>query len=338
MVARVSFSPVVKLNATQWLLDHKLYRPAPGDLTIAFCRAVAARVSLAAICLLSMLLAAWIGALTRILSAHDGHAFSSLNGTALAAASRNAGMYQAGLLPVLLVWAVMLVVTPPGFTLAYRAAVAIAGILGYLHFSPPAFFLTKKVASISRWLIHLDDHLSRAATLSVVVTIAATWVLISNATGIFVRSGSHAARAAWLPDGTFVRGVSALVLALLVLLMTAWSATVIRLATSHPGILESGRQAGLYQSRYLLALTVLAILAARASDRRNWLTAFALLTLMYTLAASTFTVPAAVRHPVLSGLLTNIGGGWGAGSLWAALFLFVPISVLGIYLAGRLLD
>ena len=43
------------------------------------------------------------------------------------------------------------------------------------------------------------------------------------------------------------------------------------------------------------------------------------------------------RFPPAEGELTHLGAAWGNDALWAALFLFIPAAMFGIYLAGRLL-
>ena len=99
-----------------------------------------------------MVLVARIGAFVRAISAHDWHTSSTLDGATLLAASTQASRYEALLLPVLLVWAALLLLTPPGYTAAYRAAAIAAGALGYLNFIPPHFPVSTGVGPISRWL------------------------------------------------------------------------------------------------------------------------------------------------------------------------------------------
>lgn len=319
----------VKLNVSHWLLERKLYRPTFTDVAIALSRTVLIRVYAAAVCLVSMLLAAWIGAVARALTADRWHVFRTLDGVTLLSAARHAGAYQAGLLPVLLVWAALLTVTPTGFTIAFRAALVAAGALGYLRFSPPSFAMTDKVTSVSHWLARFDNYCSRSATLFLVVSIAAAYVSMSSAVGMFGRLHAKALR---VPSDGFARTLCAVLLALLVLLLAGWAATVVRLG----GSLDAGRQGGGYQSSYLLVLALLAVFVTHVSDSGRWLTAAVVLVSLYALAPDAFTVPAVMRYAVGSGLFTGIGNAWGASALWAALFLYVPASLLGIYLVGRL--
>lgn len=309
----------------------KLSRPAPAGAAIALSRIVLIRVYAAAACLVCMLIAAWIGAVASALTADHWRVFRNMAGATLLDASRQAGAYQAGLLPVLMIWAALLTVTPTGFTAAFRAAVVAGGALGYLRFSPPAMALTSKVTPAAHWLTRFDDYCDRDATLFFIASIVVAYVLISEAAGRFRRLDTRPSRASH--DG-LARRMCAALLALLILLLAGWAATVIRLGGAH----LAGARGGSFQGRYLLVMALIAVLVVQVSAIGPWLTAAALLTSAYALAPMAFTMPAVLRYPVGSGLLTQIGDAWGADALWAALFLYVPASALGIYLVIRLLD
>jgi hypothetical protein len=317
----------VKRDFTQRRMVRKLSRPAPADIANGLYRVLLTRVCSAVICLVAMLLAAWIGALARILTGHDWRIFRMLDPSALETASRQAGIYQADLLPVLLVWAALLIVTPNGFAFAHRSATVVAGILGYLHFSAPSFFLTSEVASISHWLSRLDNRCSDNAVLFLIVSVILCWVLISNAARTFSQLG----RVGQWPFGWLIRKQCALVLAALVLFLAVWAAIVIRPAASHQDIRVSDQEAILY----LLALILLAVLSAQGGDDGKWLAGFTLLASVYALAVSTAPGPG---QRAGTALLIRIGAAWGADLSLTALFLFIPAGLLGVYLVGRILD
>jgi len=321
----------IRAEIRQWLLHRKLSRAPLANIAIELSRKALIRVYAAAACLVSMLLATWTGAFARALATDRWHTFLTLDGTSLLSASRHAGTYQSGMLPVLLVWAALLIVTPAGFTIAFRAAVAAAAVLGYVRFSPPSFAVSSTVASVSGWLRRFDDYCSRNVMLFLIGSIAVAYMFISNAAGVSSRLEARARRAC---VGGSASTVCAGLLALLVLLLAGWAATVIRLG----GALPAAQQGSTYQAKYLLILVLIAVFVVQVSDSARWLMTAVLLTSAYALGPGAFVLPAVLRKSVGSGLFTHIGTAWGADALWAALFLYVPAIIFGIYLVARLRD
>jgi hypothetical protein len=135
------------------------------------------------------------------------------------------------------------------------------------------------------------------------------------------------------------------------LLATVWAAAVIRLAAadgSLPGHGASyGFRAALVQDKYLFVLTLMAVLIAQLTSNTKWLIGAVALAAVYGMLPSTgpfqikttrfLLFPPTLEFSAWRGELTRIGMAWGADTLWAALFLFVPAVVLGIYLVTRLL-
>lgn len=335
----------LKLGIARWFLEGKLARRTGAEVASAVLRVGTIRVFSAAACFISMLLAAWAGALARAV-APDWHAFRTLDGTTLLSASAQASTYQADLVPVLISWAALLLLTPTGYAVALRAAPVAAGVLGYLELSPPSFPVTTWVSAMSRWLVRFDLHWTADAIPVFIASIAVAYVLSYNAAVVFGRLGRFrnrpARRAGAGSDaGDLVRKACAVLLILLVLGLTTWAATVVRLAASHPGAsgleMSFGAQGGLYQSRYLLVLAVIAVCLAQAYSVKSWLVAAVALTAWYGLAPGAVTFPSMLEITAGRGEWTRLGAAWGAGSLWAALFIYIPAVMVGIYLTGRLL-
>ncbi len=335
-----------RLGARQWLLDRKLSRRNPADFARVVLKALLIRVASAATCFVSMLFAAWIGAFVRVVSAQYGQGLRSLNGAVLLSASEQAGRSQVQQLPVLISWALLLLLTPAGFTIAFRAAAGAAGILGYLHFPPPLFQITAATGPASDWLARFDGYWSRHAGIYIIFSILAACVLQSITVRIFsdldhlpVRSGSGFNNR---PDYfSQIRRLSAAALALLVLLLVIWAATVLRLASAQTGThihgSEYGFQGGFYQSRYLFILALLAILVTQIDFGDKWLAAVALLTTLYVLSPKKFTLPGVLEISWGRGLFAYAGTAWGADAPRVALFLFIPASIFGIYLFAKIL-
>ncbi len=306
-------------------------------------KVAAVRLYSAVACLISMLLTAWAGAFGRAISAHHWHAFRVLDGVTLLAASEQAANCQSHLLPVFLSWAALLLLTPARHSIAFRVAVAAAGILGFLRLSPPPFLVTTRVTTLSHWLARSG---SLPAVPYLVLAITLAYILLTSATGTFGRldylhrNARRAPRYA-VPSPGFTRKLFAALLILLVLLSVTWAATVVRLVASGadlPGAgMSDGRQGGLAQSTYLLLLAPAAIAIARTADSWKWLIIAVILTAGYSLATGTLRFSWAPEVPVIRRHLAHLGAAWGGNSLWAALFVFTPVAVFGIYLAARLL-
>jgi hypothetical protein len=335
-----------RLSARQSLLDRKLSRRNPADFARVGLKTLLIRVGSAATCFVSMLLVAWIGAFVRLVSAQHGRVFNSLNGATLFSVSEHAGKYEVQLLLVLISWALLLLLTPAGFTIAFRAAAGAAGILGYLHFSPPLFRITAATGPISDWLARFDGYWSRHAVIYIIFSTLAACLLQSTTVRIFSGLDHLPVRAGLgfnnRPDYfSQIRRLSAAALALLILLLVIWAATVLRLASAQTGTYihgsEYGFQGGLYQSQYLFILVLLAILVTQADFADKWLAAAAFLGTLYLLSPKKFTVPEVLEISWGRGFFAHAGTAWGADTPRVALFLFIPASICGIYLFGKML-
>lgn len=341
-----SFTATVKLNATGWFLERKLSRRTRADSAGVVFKVLAIRIYSAAACFISMLLAAWAGAFARAVRAHDWHAFRTLDETTLLTAAAQAGRYQIYLLPVLLSWAALLLLTPTGYMFAFPAATVAAGILGYLGLSPPSFQVTARVTAISQWLRGFDNHWNQYAIPFLVFSIGVAYVLQRNAVSMFGHLDHLSSKPGRWSLGEssslgFIRKLCAIALVLLVLLSATWAATVVRLAAAHATIrspeMSYGFQGGLYQSKYLLVLALIAVCISQIYNGEKWLIVAVALTAWYGLTPNALPFPAVIEAAALRGELTHIGTTWGGGSLWAALFVFIPAIILGIYLVAKLL-
>ena len=292
-----------------------------------------------------MLLAAWAGAFAQAITARGGHGFRTLDGTGLLLASAQASRYQGDLVPVLICWAVLLLLTPTGYAVAWRAAPVAAGVLGFLDLSPPSFPVTTWVSAMSHWLVRFDHHWRPDGILVFFVSVLVAYALLSSAAGLFRRLDRFRAR----PDrrarpgsdaGDLIRKVCAMLLILLMLLLATWAATVVRLVASHPSVsgleMSFGAQGGLNQSKYLLVLAFLAVCLAQAYSIEYWLFIAVALTAWYGLAPAAVTFPSVLEIPAGRGELARLGAAWGTGSLWVALFIYIPAIMLGSYLTAGL--
>jgi hypothetical protein len=292
-----------------------------------------------------MVLAAWIGAFARAVSAHDWLTFRALDPTTLVTLSGQAGRYQGDLLPVLFAWAALLLLTPAGYTTAFRAAVLMAGTLGYLHLSPHSFFVTGRVTWISHWLIRSDGHYYGIAF--VLLSIAAAYVLQSSAINVFGRLNNLRNKPGRQPrrrssSGDPARMLGATLLILVVLLSVIWAATVIRLSASGASTPTTetsyGARAGSYQAEYLFVLIFIAVCVSAFTRGRYSPIVAVVLTALYGLAPNILALPTALEITPVRAQFTRIGTAWGADSLWAALFIFIPVVILGIYFVRGLLS
>lgn len=339
----------VTVRARRWVLEWRLYRRSWSDVAGVPVRVVSIRLYVATVCLISMVLMAWIGAFARVLVGQDWHTPTILSSATLLAAAEWASGFQGALFPVLLVWAGMLLLTPNGFTAAFRAAAVAACALGYLYFLPPAFPVTPKVAGVSRWLDQAGGH---PFVLYFVGSVALAVLLQLHAGRTFRRL--HPVNPASFeghPYGLLACRLCVMPLILGMLLATVWAAAVIRLAAadgSLPGHGASyGFRAALVQDKYLFVLTLMAVLIAQLTSNTKWLIGAVALAAVYGMLPSTgpfqikttrfLLFPPTLEFSAWRGELTRIGMAWGADTLWAALFLFVPAVVLGIYLVTRLL-
>ena len=141
-------------RVSTWLLARRLRRRTAGELAGAAAVVVATRVWAAACAFCAMVLVAWLAAFARALSWHGWSGFRSLSAAGLSGATARAGGYEAGLVPVLAVWAALLLLVPAGYAIAYRAALAAAAALGALG-------LTRSLARTGL----TDDGAERSAAL-----------------------------------------------------------------------------------------------------------------------------------------------------------------------------
>ncbi|HEX5296304.1 MAG TPA: hypothetical protein VFW50_04890 [Streptosporangiaceae bacterium] len=328
----------IRPHPARWLLERRLSRRTPADFVGFVVKILAIRLYSATACFISMLLAAWVGAFVRVVSAHDWHVFRTLNETTILAASAQAARYQGVLFPVLLLWAVLLLLTPIRYTLAFYSAVVAAGILGYLRLDPPSFLVTTWVTAISHWLVRFGG---RGGILYLISAIGVACVLLSSAVAEFgrldhlhrkARRASYAGR----HSRDVVRKLCAIPLILLALLSVTWAVTVVRLAASGSGI-SPGYQGALHQSEYLLVLIAIAIAIPGLANGGKWLIVAVIFTTWYSLAPDVLSLLPALEISAGRGELIHIGTAWGADSLWAALFIFIPSAVFGIYLITALL-
>ena len=188
MVARNSAAedadwPASLFEATKdWFLERKLYRRSRADLAGVLGRIIAIRLYSATACLISMVLVARIGAFARAISAHDGKTVKDPGRSHSAGRVHASEQVRRPAASPSFSWAVLLLLTPPGYTAAFRAAAITAGALGYLNFIPPHFPVTTEVAAISRWLSTAG---SRSFIPYLIASIAAAWALQYSAVNRF---------------------------------------------------------------------------------------------------------------------------------------------------------
>lgn len=333
----------VKVRAAHWFLERRLTRRTRADVAGVVVKVAAIRLYAAVACLVSMVLAAWIGAFVGVVSAHGWLVFRTLNERTLLGAGVEASWYQGRLFPVLLGWAALLLLTPPGYTVAFRAAAAAAGVLGYLHFAPPAFAISTRVAGLSHWLTGSG---ARSPVPYLLAAIAAVYLLQFSATDVFgrlyqLRRRPHRVFFGVSTAHESLRRFGALLLVLLMLVSVIWAVTVIRLAAAgdrDPRSLTAyGAQGGLYLGRYFVLAITIAVLVWLYATSERWLAVAVAVMAWFALApgvAAFATVPVA---PEVGKNLTHIGMTWGADSLWVALFVIIPAVVLGIYVVARLI-
>jgi hypothetical protein len=337
-----AFTGGVKSRVADWFVARKLSRRTRADYTGVVLRVFTIRVYSAVACLISMLLAAWAGGFVRAVSARDWQAFKTLDGATLLAASAQADRYQGYLLPVFLSWAALLLLTPPRYTMAFRTTAVAAGILGYLHFSPPSFVITTKVATISHWLTNFYD---RAVIVYLIFTIIVTYTLQSSAARAFRNLEYFRKNPRFTPPYrsaavNLIRRMCRIPLILLVLLSVTWTVTVVRLAASGANgpstEISHGLEGAVYQSKYLLLLVLLSVFVSLITNSEKWLIAAVILTTWAGLAPGILHLPSALEISAGRAQLIHADAEWGANSLWAALFIFVPVIILGMYFTARL--
>ena len=291
------------------LLERKLARRPLSAYSQEVFRILSIRMYSAVAGFISMVLAAWLGGFARVLSANHGRAFVDLGKDTLLVAAAQAERCEVRLLPVLVVWGVLLLITPTGYTAVFPAAACTAGILGFLHFSPPTFQVTARTSAASQWLTGFDDRWSRDTIPFLVFSIGVAYLLQRSSASMFGNlrySPGDSRRRSFFEISlrTRVRNLTAVYLALLVLLLATWSARVIQLAAARAGTsntgLNFGFQGGLEQSRNLLVLTLIALCFAWVYNVTRWLFIVSC-TALYILVPNSPTLPSVLRFPLEEG-------------------------------------
>jgi hypothetical protein len=335
------------------LLRRKLARRNGGELTRALVASIVIRIVAAAECFVSMVLIAWVSALAGAISAGGWPAVKTVDEASLSAAQKLADSFAADLLPVLLVWAVLLLVAPVGFSDSVPAAAVLAGVVGYLHLVPPPLLFPSLLPRVSRALIvantpvfQVNHRSANPAGVEVVCGVLIVALLLQLAARRrFRRLQDLGAR--WDPqpgNGVFSRRLTrklvAMPLVALVFLLVIWAGTVIRLAASHgaapASMVAYGTQGGIEQANYLLIVVVIAVLLSLVGNARL-VTLVVLLALAFTLTPIAQEDTSRLRIALWSAQLARIGREWGTETPWVALFACVPLALLGMYLGGRLL-
>jgi hypothetical protein len=288
----------------------------------------------------AMVLVAWLAAFARALLRHGWDGFRTLSATGLSDATAQAGRYAAGLVAVLAVWAVLLLLVPAGYAVAYRAAMAAAAVLGALDFAPPSFLVTSWVAGLASGLTQLTR--SHDGILLLIEAASAAYVLHQGALSAFERlEGVPAERRRGndpaSPAMVYAARARCAALSLMVLLVATWSGTVVWLATSHAhgDPASYGLRGSLVLSDYLLALGVCAVLVARSENAQAWLLATVHLAASLGAAANVSPVPRDLVFSIGRGELERIASAWGGDSEWAALFVGFPVCLFGVYVVAR---
>jgi hypothetical protein len=315
-------TPAARLSA--WLLAGKLNRRTPEEVATSLATACLTRALAAACAFGSMVLIAWIAALARAVFRH-GWSSTALNATSLARASIQAGHVEGDLVPVLGVWAALLLLTPTGYTIAFRCAAVAAGALGALDFSPPSFAVTPEAAGFARDLAQFTR--SWNAALLLILTMTAAYLLHRGALGVFISLSEFSVRRTLRPARTVRFAV-----AFVVLLSAAWTGTVVWLAASQPGTASLGVRGGIVLSDYLVALGVVAVLVAGSAHAQGRLLASMPVAAVLGAVANVSPIPRDLMFSVERTGLERVGDAFGAGSWWAALFIGFPACLLGVYL------
>jgi hypothetical protein len=291
-----------------WLLERKLSNRNGWDGPRTFLASLVIRVVASTECLVSMMLITWVGALLGAIAAGGWHALQIADEASILTAVQQADRFAPDLLPVLVVWAVLLLLTPIGYDRAFSAMVVLAGIAGYLHLVPSAFLFPSWLSRASRaltvgttWLFHLDQRDPKNPIafelLGAVLIVALLLHMIARRR--FRRLGDLGVRRApRLRTGVFSRPLTKRLIAIpliaLLLMLVIWGGTVVRLAASKGvtpvHLVTYDAQAGLLE-----------------------------------------------RIPPWGGQLATFGREHATGSLWIALFACVPVILYGTHLLGRLL-
>jgi hypothetical protein len=217
-----------------WYLRRKLSRPRKSTVARALLRVLVMRAMASAWCFVVMLIIVWLAALARVIAGRGS--FSTLHNTQVDTAAR----VQTDLLPVLVVWAVLLLVTPSACGVAFLVADLLAGIAGYLHLSPPPFLVTSWVSRGAHALFVAETQSGEVYEAAITTLVAAALVIAWIVWRMFRRLDSRRDRVAVRARTGFpLRRLTAAVLMALVLLLIVWGGNVVRVAASGAGSPDS---------------------------------------------------------------------------------------------------
>ena len=306
-------------------------------MTAGLVKCVLIRAGAAILALGSMTLTAWVGAFARQVLARGWSGFRTLDAAELSNASMLATRYESGLVPVLAVWAALLLLAPLGRVTAFRAAAGAAGAVGALHLVPPSFVITPAFTGFARWLADVTRPWDGIWML--VASVPAAFVLYRGALSVFghldqLSPGRIPRRTLTPPALVYAARAACVAITFLVLLAATWTGTVVWLATSpaHGGTATYGAVV----SDYLLLLGIVAVCAACSTSAQGWLTAVIPLAAWLGAAANVAPLPHDLAFAAWPGEAARVAALWGGDSLWGALFVGFPVCLAGVYLVGAL--
>jgi len=348
---RMAATRIPGARAPFWLLERRLYRSRPADVAAAVAKTLLARAWAAACVFGSMVLLAWIAAFARAAFEHGWTGFRTLGGDSLSSASMQAARYEGDLVPVLAVWAALLLFTPSGFTIAFRGAAVAAAALGALDFAAPRFVITPWFAGFARGLTQFSR--SWNGVLLLIGSVVVAYLLLHGAVSVFgrldrfsdrrTRRPARAGRPrAWRrarPARLAIYGGLAcrFAVALVVLLLACWGGAVVWLAASHAhgDATSYGLRGALLAASYLPILVVVAVGVTSSADAHRWLLAAVPLAALLGTTGNVWRVPRDLSFSLGHGELERIAALWGGGSLAAALLVGFPACLVGVYAVAR---
>jgi hypothetical protein len=213
-----------------WYLRRKLCRTSKATVVRALFRVSVIRVMAPAWSLVAMLIIVWLAALGRVIA--DQGALSTLDTAQIDTAAR----VQADLLPVLVVWAALLLMTPSACSVAFLVADLLAGIAGYLQLSPPPFLVTSWVSRGANALFMADTQSGKVNAAAIATLLAAALVIAWIVWRMFRRLDPRRDRVVVRVKTGFPFGrLIAAVLTAIVLLLIVWGGNVVRIAAAGGG-------------------------------------------------------------------------------------------------------
>ena len=328
---------VPSARISSWLLERKLYRKTAAGVTADLVRCVLIRTGAAILAFGSMTLIAWVAAFARQVLALGWSGFRTLDASELSTASTLATNYEGGLVPVLAVWAALLLLAPIGCVAAFRAAAVAAGVLGALYLVPPSFVITPAFAGFARGLA--DATRSWDAIWVLVASVPAAFVLHRGALTVFEHldqlSPGRIRRHIRTPFAlVYAARAGCVAVTFVVLLAATWTGTVVWLAAS-PAHGDTTTY-GAVISDYLLLLGIVAVCVACSTSAQGWLTAVIPLAAWLGAAANVAPLPRDLASAAWPREAARVAALWGSDSLWGALFVGFPVCLAGVYLVGAL--